>query len=203
MKRLLALVLAFCMLLSITACSGIDITIVVNPTEPPVTEPITTDPTTTESTTAEPTITEPPTTEPPASKGLKFTQYDTFCEVSGIGTCTDTNIIIPSEYNGLPVTAIADFAFHQCNSLTSIIISDSVTNIGSGAFGGCTNLTSVTITDNVTSIDINAFSCCTSLTSITYTGTMEQWSNVALGTDWNFDVPATQVICSNGTVSIK
>ena len=43
-----------------------------------------------------------------ASEGLSFELNDskTGYIVTGIGTCTDTEIIIPSKYNGLPVTSI-------------------------------------------------------------------------------------------------
>ena len=86
--------------------------------------------------------------------------------VSGIGTATDTDIVIPSEYKGLPVTSIGDWAFHSCTSLTSIDIPDSVTSIGDYAFAYCDSLTSVTIGNGVTSIGNGAFYWCDSLTSI-------------------------------------
>ena len=75
----------------------------------------------------------------------------------GIGTCKDTEIVIPSEYDGLPVIAIGDDAFYGCFKLTSITIPDSVTSIGGWAFYGCTGLTSVTIGNSVTSIGGSAF----------------------------------------------
>ena len=86
--------------------------------------------------------------------------------VSGIGTATDTDIVIPSEYNGLPVTGIGYTAFAWCDSLTSVVIPDSVTSIGSYAFADCDSLASVTIPDSVTSIGVGAFYRCDSLTSI-------------------------------------
>ena len=75
-------------------------------------------------------------------------------------------LVIPDTIEGNPVTSIGDWAFFQCNSLTSITIPDSVTSIGSGAFQNCTSLTSITIPDSVTSIGIGAFYNCTSLTKI-------------------------------------
>lgn len=72
------------------------------------------------------------------------------------------NIIIS---NG--VTSIGDFAFFECQSLTSITIPDSVRSIGENAFSFCDNLSSVINTDGVRSIGKGAFSCCSNLTSIT------------------------------------
>ena len=85
----------------------------------------------------------------------------------------------------------------------SIIPTDgSVTSIGDGAFYGCTGLTNVTIPDSVTSIGSNAFYGCTGLTSITFNGTIEQWNAISKGSYWASSVPATQVICNDGPISI-
>ena len=87
-------------------------------------------------------------------------------EVNGSGIYSDDeNIVIASEYDGIPVTRIGDGAFKN-RRITSITIPNSVTSIGNEAFYGCTRLTSVTIPDSVTSIGNGAFCDCSSLTSI-------------------------------------
>ena len=103
------------------------------------------------------------------SQGLAYTRSgdDTYYSVSGIGTCTDTDIVIPAEYNGLPIKQIASYAFENCSNLTSVTIPDSVTSIGSYALRGCRSLTSITIPDSVTSIGSYAFYYCSSLTGVT------------------------------------
>ena len=65
------------------------------------------------------------------------------------------------------VTEIKDYAFSGYTSLTSVTIGNGVTVVGSYAFYNCTSLTSVTIGDSVTSIGEAAFRNCTSLTSVT------------------------------------
>ncbi len=128
-----------------------------DPTDPP-TEPTTEPPT-------EP-ITEPPTEPLIPSEGLAFTVYDDHCVVTGIGTCPDTEIVIPSTYNGLPVTGIGDDAFDSCKTIRSITIPEGVTNIGYEAFADCKSLESITFPDSVTSIGDGAFRYCESLKSI-------------------------------------
>ena len=80
---------------------------------------------------------------------------------------TATKVKIASEYNGLPVTTIYKEAFMYNETITAVIIPDSVTTIGDSAFYYCTNLTSVTISDSVTTIGDSAFEYCTNLTSVT------------------------------------
>ncbi len=108
-------------------------------------------------------------TNPLGSDGLSFRVHEKeqTAEVLGMGTCRDTDVVIPSVYEGLPVTSIGDYAFTGCESITSITIPDSVTSIGGDAFYGCEALKSITIPDGVTSIGGDAFYGCEALKSIT------------------------------------
>ena len=81
-----------------------------------------------------------------ASKGLEFTLLDDgMYEVSGIGSCTDAEIVIPRKHNDKAVTNIGYRAFEGCSELTSITIPDSVNVIGSNAFEGCNAIASIKI----------------------------------------------------------
>ena len=113
--------------------------------------------------------------------------------------CTSlTSVIIPET-----VTVIEDLVFSRCTSLATVTIPDSVTSVGLGAFSGCTSLTSVTIGSSVKNIEIGMFSMCTSLTSIYFNGTVEQLNAVLKGSSVWANVPATEIICSDGTVTLK
>ena len=73
-----------------------------------------------------------------------------------------TSITIPNT-----VISIGHYAFRDCDALTSITIPDSVTTIESQAFDGCEALPSITIPSSVTSIGESAFLHCSVLTNIT------------------------------------
>ncbi|MBD5302988.1 MAG: leucine-rich repeat domain-containing protein [Bacteroides sp.] len=90
--------------------------------------------------------------------------------------------IVKDGENEYSVTAIGDYAFSECNSLTSVTIPDSVTSIGELAFYGCGRLTSVSIPESVTSIGISAFRECENLRSIYYSA-----KNPIEGSDYIFD----------------
>lgn len=80
--------------------------------------------------------------------------------VSGIGTCTENDIIILITYNNLPVTGIYYDAFSGCDTLTNVEIINNIKNIEAHVFQNCTNLVKVTISDNIETIYKEAFDDC-------------------------------------------
>ena len=66
-------------------------------------------------------------------------------------------LVIPSEKDGQDVVAIADNAFENQASVTSVLIPDTVTEIGRQAFRNCANLAAVNEGNNIASIAPNAF----------------------------------------------
>ena len=80
--------------------------------------------------------------------------------VVGIGTYKGKDVVIPKEYKGKPVTAIADGAFAG-EDIESVTISTTLTKIGNGAFEGCNGL------------------------SIYFAGTKKQWIAIDKSDEWN------------------
>ena len=76
------------------------------------------------------------------------------------------NITTVNFAEGSQCTSIGEYAFSNCDSLTSIIIPSNVTSIGDYAFSGCSGLTSITIPDSVTSIGGGAFYGCYALAEV-------------------------------------
>ena len=99
------------------------------------------------------------------SDWLHFLLLGDSCAVSGYSGSPAT-LFIPSTCMGLPVIAIDDEAFYDCESLTSVVIPESVTEIGDEAFSGCSGLSSITIPANVNCIAGSAFRNCPGLESI-------------------------------------
>ena len=106
-------------------------------------------------------------TEAVASKGLQFVaDSDGNYVVEGIGSCTDTQIVIPETYEGKAVVAIAGGAFADNGDIVQVVIPASVKKIGSNAFNRCINLASVSLAEGVESIGEKAFMYCTSLETV-------------------------------------
>lgn len=67
------------------------------------------------------------------------------CKITGIGTCTDTDLIIGTHIEGYEITEIDSSAFDYCRNLTSVTVLGNVEKIGRGAFSSCVGLTSITL----------------------------------------------------------
>ncbi|MBQ3235645.1 MAG: leucine-rich repeat domain-containing protein [Clostridia bacterium] len=76
------------------------------------------------------------------------------------------NDVLVTEVKLTTATKISNFAFYDCDSLTSIEISNSVTSIDYSAFYDCRSLTRVTIGKGVTSIGGEAFCNCVNLKTV-------------------------------------
>jgi hypothetical protein len=71
------------------------------------------------------------------------------------------NVIIPEG-----ITVIGDYAFNDCENITSVTIPEGVTVIEENAFRDRNNITSVTIPEGVTSIGDSAFYRCNNLRTV-------------------------------------
>ena len=85
------------------------------------------------------------------SEGLDYglVNGDEEYAVTGIGTCTDTDLYIPSEYEGKPVTEIANEAFKDNAVIHTVTLPDTIKKVGDKAFAGCEVLIEVTMSDSV------------------------------------------------------
>ena len=94
------------------------------------------------------------------------------------------------------------YLFSVTYSGTTVEIDSNCRFISESAFRNFTTLESVIIPDTVTSIGQGAFQGCSSLAGIEFNGTTTQWNNITKYYGWNYNVPATKVICSDGEVEL-
>ncbi len=92
-------------------------------------------------------------------------------------------------------------AFMLCPNLINVTLPN-ITEISEDMFGGCDSLETITIPESVNKIGAYAFEGCEKLLSINYKGTISKWKSMSKGNGWNDEVPATIVICSDGSFNI-
>jgi hypothetical protein len=147
------------------------------------------------------TTKDPEPTIIPDSSNLDYYEHEDGYYVIGIGSCTDSQIGIPSTHNGKPVIGIADNAFGGNEKITSIRLPESVKEIQMYAFAYCHNLKSINL-ENVetiyrcafyqcaslervesacTFIEDSVFEGCSSLVSVTLTGELELYGGAFAG----------------------
>lgn len=74
------------------------------------------------------------------TEGLATAPVDGGICIMGIGDVTDEQIFVPSLIDGVSVTAVASESFRDNETITRIVVPDTVTSIGAHAFSGCKNL---------------------------------------------------------------
>ena len=105
-------------------------------------------------------------------EGLKFTLSGdgTYYRVTGLGTCTDIDLIIPACYNGLPVKEVwhlnSGISQSQRENLRSVVIPEGVEQIMTDSFAHFLNLQQVILPQGLQEIGRSAFRDCPKLTSI-------------------------------------
>ena len=96
------------------------------------------------------------------SQGLGFalSEDGSYYICVGIGTCTDTQIVIPAQYEQKPVAAIGNSAFAECTRIKSFVLPDGILSIGEEAFKSCRKCEHFQIPDTVEAVGKGAFKHC-------------------------------------------
>lgn len=126
----------------------------------------------------------------------KLSEDGTYYIVTGIGTVTEEEIVIPAQKDGLPVKEIGlsafateslksvtlcegiefigEQAFAVCENLEKVILPDSLTTLQNGTFWGCGNLREIVFGDGLKSIAPYTFEGCANLTNVVFPKKLEE-----------------------------
>lgn len=96
-------------------------------------------------------------------QGLKLADRGDYYEIVGY-TEVDSELVIPTEYEGKPIKSIGDNAFSGCTTLTSVTVPLSITRIGSFAFEDCEGLMSINIPISIMHLGEGVFDGCENIT---------------------------------------
>lgn len=92
-----------------------------------------------------------------ATKGLEFDRNKV-----DVYHGSSKDVIIPSWWNGYPITEIGGNAF-GATDVESVVLPETITYIGDNAFNNASKLSSINFPNSLTGIGTNAFQNCTSL----------------------------------------
>lgn len=111
----------------------------------------------------------------PESTGLSFkSNGDGTCSVTGIGTCTDTDLVIPEKSPDEDiVTTVGSKAFHRDENeangkITSVTLPKTIVQIGDEAFMYLHNINKINFNDGLQKIGENAFYGCDKIEEIDF-----------------------------------
>ena len=94
-----------------------------------------------------------------------------------------SEVTIPSEINGKPVTVLSREVFDGNETITKVVIPEGVISIGDYAFRNCSNLTDITFPGTLTSYVTNAFTGCGSNATEPFYFILPDSINTYLGND--------------------
>lgn len=96
------------------------------------------------------------------------------------------------------VTSIGKSAFENCSALGRAIVGRSVKEIGDYAFVGCTSLEEIVLPETLERIGEYAFFGCERLKCIVFEGTTDEWGRLVKGMDFDGETGRYCVRCRDG-----
>lgn len=102
------------------------------------------------------------------------------------------------------ISTIGESTFQHCTSLKDVTIPEGISAIAYMQFTNCSSLVSINLPSTLKNMGVSAFENCTSLKTINFAGTIELWNSLNIGStqDWVKNTLVTQVICSDGAITL-
>lgn len=129
--------------------------------------------------------------------GLKYTIENGSAIITDCKS-SETDIFVPAEIEGCPVTALKEKCFQGCKKLTIVTLPNSLKTIGDHAFSGCTELEQVNIPEGLSEIGAYAFEECDSLVVLYLPENITSIGEKIVASDQQ-----TRIFCQHGSKSAE
>lgn len=94
-------------------------------------------------------------------------------KITSVNTDVTGELIVPSDIDGYTVSEIANYAFRDCVSITSVVYNANIDVLPSGLFYGCTSLESVAFNTQIKNVNSYVFYKCSALKEFIAPSTLE------------------------------
>ena len=118
--------------------------------------------------------------------------------VTGIQSCTNPFLTIPSTYQGKPVVGISEKAFYNNTILEEVVIPDSVKTCEYRAFYKCTSLKKVVLPSGMKAIPSGMFDSCSQLTEINLPDVIQSIGQKAFSSCTKLNLGSLTLKCALG-----
>lgn len=119
-------------------------------------------------------------------------------KITSVNSDAEGELIVPAEIDGYTVSEIANYAFRDCVSITSVVYNADINILPSGLFYGCTSLESVVFNTPIKSINSYVFYKCSALKEFICPSTLESIGIYA----FNGCTSLSNVVLNDGLISI-
>ena len=117
-------------------------------------------------------------------------------------TITDLSCWLSIHFDGVYANPLqeANSLYLGETLLTKLVLPEDITAVGDWTFAGCVDLTEVVLHPGVTGFGQRAFLECEGLTLIHYPGSVEEWKQLSMGVNWDFQAEECVIVCLDGEV---
>lgn len=93
------------------------------------------------------------------TRGFEFAVLTEGAIVTGFGSVTDKDIVVPAKFDNKPVIAVNTEVFRNNTDITSVVLPSTVNILAMEAFSNCTELRSINLSDLDTIADKTFYNC--------------------------------------------
>ena len=118
-------------------------------------------------------------------------------------TSVKGDLVIPEEYKGIKITAIAEYGFRDCDQITSVTMGNNITTVETAAFFRCDSLMSVNLPGSLEWLSTSGIvGQCPMIMEINYDGTVAQFKDLVNNCLDTWVNTSVDVYCTDGKTHV-